>query len=50
MAVVATDVYNHGLPPAEEEVAGSRANDDGCAKPGVDVMKRFFFDAVAPGK
>ena len=36
VAVIGMDVYDHGLPPAEQEVPGSRADDHGQAEPGVE--------------
>ena len=36
MAVIGMDVYDNGLPPAEQEVAGRRADDDGQAEPRVE--------------
>ena len=36
VAVVAADVYDDRLPPSEEKVTGSRAENDGQAEPGVE--------------
>jgi len=36
MTVISTDIYDDGFPPAEEEVTGCGAEDDGQAEPSVE--------------